>query len=69
MSRVPDIPAAPVLPPATVGILGGGQLGRYCVMAARTMGYRTMVLEPDQFSPAGAARYPAEPYLEARARR
>ncbi len=55
MSRVPDLPAAPVLPPATVGILGGGQLGRYFVMAARTMGYRTVVLEPDQFSPAGAA--------------
>ena len=27
--------------------VGGGQLGRYFVMAARTMGYRTMVLEPD----------------------
>ena len=43
----------PILPPATVGILGGGQLGRYAVMAARTMGYRTMVLEPDPHAPAG----------------
>ncbi len=43
----------PVLPPATLGVLGGGQLGRYLVMAARTMGYRTMVLEPDATAPAG----------------
>lgn len=46
---------APVLPPATLGVLGGGQLGRYFVMAARTMGYRTIVLEPDPGAPAGAA--------------
>jgi len=44
----------PVLPPATIGVLGGGQLGRYFVMAARTMGYRTMVLEPDPQAPGGA---------------
>jgi 5-(carboxyamino)imidazole ribonucleotide synthase len=44
----------PILPPATIGILGGGQLGRYALMAARTMGYRTMVLEPDPWAPAGA---------------
>lgn len=44
----------PIVPPATLGILGGGQLGRYFVMAARTMGYRTMVLEPDPAAPAGA---------------
>ena len=42
-----------IRPPATLGILGGGQLGRYFVMAARTMGYRTMVLEPDPHAPAG----------------
>jgi 5-(carboxyamino)imidazole ribonucleotide synthase len=46
---------APILPPATLGVLGGGQLGRYFVMAARTMGYRTIVLEPDPAAPAGAA--------------
>jgi 5-(carboxyamino)imidazole ribonucleotide synthase len=45
---------APILPPATLGVLGGGQLGRYFVIAARTMGYRTMVLEPDPHAPAGA---------------
>jgi 5-(carboxyamino)imidazole ribonucleotide synthase len=43
-----------ITPPATLGILGGGQLGRYFVMAARTMGYRVIVLEPDAASPAGA---------------
>ena len=46
-------PAA-VEPPATIGMLGGGQLGRYALMAARTMGYRTIVLEPDPRAPAGA---------------
>jgi 5-(carboxyamino)imidazole ribonucleotide synthase len=42
-----------IVPPATLGILGGGQLGRYTVLAAHTMGYRTMVLEPDPGAPAG----------------
>lgn len=42
-----------VVPPATVGMLGGGQLGRYAIMAARTMGYRTVVLDPDPAAPAG----------------
>lgn len=44
---------APIVPPATIGMLGGGQLGRYAVMAARTMGFRTVVLEPDPGAPAG----------------
>jgi 5-(carboxyamino)imidazole ribonucleotide synthase len=43
-----------IAPPATLGVLGGGQLGRYFVMAAATMGFRTMVLEPDPDAPAGA---------------
>ena len=42
-----------ITPPATVGVLGGGQLGRYFVLAAHTMGYRTVVLEPDPSAPAG----------------
>ncbi|MDO8362124.1 MAG: 5-(carboxyamino)imidazole ribonucleotide synthase [Actinomycetota bacterium] len=46
-------PTSTVVPPAMLGILGGGQLGRYFVMAARTMGYRTTVLEPDADAPAG----------------
>lgn len=45
--------SAPVLPGATLGILGGGQLGRMFTLAARTMGYRVMVLDPDAASPAG----------------
>ncbi|MDJ0771377.1 MAG: 5-(carboxyamino)imidazole ribonucleotide synthase [Ilumatobacter sp.] len=44
----------PIAPPATIGMLGGGQLGRYALMAARTMGYRTIVLEPDPHAPAGS---------------
>lgn len=43
----------PILPPAQLGILGGGQLGRLFVVAARSMGYRVMVLDPDPHSPAG----------------
>ena len=42
-----------IAPGATLGMLGGGQLGRYAVMAARSMGYRTVVLEPDPGAPAG----------------
>jgi len=41
------------LPGATLGILGGGQLGRMFTIAARTMGYKVMVLDPDFASPAG----------------
>jgi 5-(carboxyamino)imidazole ribonucleotide synthase len=43
-----------ILPGATVGVLGGGQLGRMFTMRARTMGYRVVVLDPDVHSPAGA---------------
>ena len=54
MTDSTDAPANQMIkPPAMLGILGGGQLGRYFVMAARTMGYRTTVLEPDPNSPAG----------------
>ena len=44
-----------ILPGDTVGVLGGGQLGRMFVLRARTMGYRTVVLDPDPGSPAGSA--------------
>lgn len=44
-----------ILPPATLGVLGGGQLGRYFVLAAHELGYRTLVLDPDANSVAGAA--------------
>ncbi len=36
-----------ILPGATLGILGGGQLGRMTAMAARPLGYRVHVLDPD----------------------
>jgi 5-(carboxyamino)imidazole ribonucleotide synthase len=42
-----------ILPDATLGILGGGQLGRMFTLAAYSMGYRVVVLDPDPHSPAG----------------
>jgi len=44
----------PVLPGATLGILGGGQLGRMTAMSARTLGYNVEALDPD---PSCAARF------------
>jgi 5-(carboxyamino)imidazole ribonucleotide synthase len=43
----------PILPGATIGILGGGQLGRMTAMAARTLGFDVHALDPD---PACSAR-------------
>ncbi len=43
----------PILPGATLGVLGGGQLGRMFTTAAQTMGYKVVVLDPDPASPAG----------------
>jgi len=37
----------------TLGVMGGGQLGRMFVQAAQSMGYFTVVLDPDVISPAG----------------
>ncbi|WP_018232688.1 5-(carboxyamino)imidazole ribonucleotide synthase [Thioalkalivibrio thiocyanodenitrificans] len=42
-----------ILPGETLGMLGGGQLGRMFTVAARTLGYRVLVLDPDTGSPAG----------------
>ena len=42
-----------LLPGATLGVMGGGQLGRMLVHAAQSMGYFTAVLDPDTHSPAG----------------
>ena len=39
--------------PATLGVMGGGQLGRMFVHAAQRLGYATAVLDPDAQSPAG----------------
>ena len=44
----------PLLPSAMLGILGGGQLGRFFVIAAHEMGFKVTVLDPDPKSPAGA---------------
>ena len=42
-----------IAPGATLGVMGGGQLGRMFVHAAQQMGYATAVLDPDVASPAG----------------
>lgn len=42
-----------LLPGATLGVMGGGQLGRMFVQSAQAMGYFTAVLDPDPTSPAG----------------
>jgi 5-(carboxyamino)imidazole ribonucleotide synthase len=42
-----------ILPGSTLGVLGGGQLGRMFVQAAQRMGYLTAVLDKDPISPAG----------------
>ncbi|MDA8523606.1 5-(carboxyamino)imidazole ribonucleotide synthase [Acidovorax sp. NCPPB 4044] len=49
----PDDTQRPLLPGATLGVLGGGQLGRMFAHAAQAMGYFTAVLDPDADSPAG----------------
>jgi len=41
-----------ILPGSTIGILGGGQLGRMTAMAARSLGYRIQVMDPDPSCPA-----------------
>ena len=60
-----------ILPGATLGMLGGGQLGRMFTTAAQTMGYKVIVLDPDPQSPAGiiadqhlCAKYDDEAVLE-----
>ncbi|MFV8828689.1 5-(carboxyamino)imidazole ribonucleotide synthase [Alkalihalobacterium sp. APHAB7] len=40
-------------PGKTIGILGGGQLGRMMALSAREMGYQIAVLEPQENSPCG----------------
>jgi 5-(carboxyamino)imidazole ribonucleotide synthase len=51
-----------ILPGATIGILGGGQLGRMTAMAARSLGYHLEALDPD---PSCAARFVVERCLTA----
>jgi len=44
---------APILPGATIGVLGSGQLGRMFAIAARRMGYRVHTFSPDLDTPTG----------------
>ena len=45
---------ADYLPPgATIGILGGGQLGRMLALAAARLGFDVVILDPEENSPAG----------------
>ncbi len=53
MSHLPIQQEPIILPPAMLGMLGGGQLGRFFVIAAHEMGYQVTVLDPDKNSPAG----------------
>ncbi|WP_298011393.1 5-(carboxyamino)imidazole ribonucleotide synthase [uncultured Aquabacterium sp.] len=55
-----------ILPGATLGVMGGGQLGRMFVHAAQAMGYRTAVLDADPTSPAGLVSHAhiQTPYLD-----
>lgn len=52
------------MPPAAIGILGSGQLGRMLAIAARQLGYRVHVYSPDRDSPTGqlADREVSAPY-------
>jgi 5-(carboxyamino)imidazole ribonucleotide synthase len=56
MSTVPDLRAPQsnliIRPGGLIAILGGGQLGRMTAMAARTMGYRVRVMDPEPECPA-----------------
>jgi 5-(carboxyamino)imidazole ribonucleotide synthase len=55
-----------ILPGATLGLLGGGQLGRMFTVAARTLGYRVTVLDPDAHAPAAefATKHLARGYTD-----
>lgn len=44
-----------ILPGQTIGIIGGGQLGRMMALDAKNMGYRIAVLDPAADSPCGQA--------------
>ena len=47
-------PALTPLPPgSTLGILGGGQLGRMLSQAASRLGFNVVILDPEDNSPAG----------------
>jgi 5-(carboxyamino)imidazole ribonucleotide synthase len=51
-STTPPAPG-PILPGATIGVLGSGQLGRMFALSARELGYRIVIYSPENDSPAG----------------
>src|SRR3979490_583789 len=66
-SRPPEIRTMRSIPPgAWLGLLGGGQLGRMFCMAAQSLGYKVVVLDPGTDSPAGsvADRHIRADYLD-----
>ncbi|HEX6866391.1 MAG TPA: NAD(P)-dependent oxidoreductase, partial [Caulobacteraceae bacterium] len=46
------MPAFPLPPGSTIGILGGGQLGRMLAQAAARLGFDVAILEPEKDAPA-----------------
>ena len=61
--------ATAIPPGAWLGLLGGGQLGRMFCMAAQSLGYKVVVLDPGDHSPAGsvADRHLQADYLDSTA--
>lgn len=66
----------PILPGATLGVMGSGQLGRMFAIAARRMGYRVITFSPEYDTPTGqvaddevTARYDDEAAVRAFAKR
>ncbi len=59
----------PLPPGATIGILGGGQLGRMLAVAAARLGMKTVIFDPDPAAPASdvSARHICAPYEDAAA--
>lgn len=65
-SPAPAVWTRLILPGATLGVLGGGQLGRMFAMAARRLGYRVHTLAPEHDTPTGqiADRELQAPYTD-----
>jgi len=49
--------AQAIMPPAWIGIIGGGQLGKMLTLAAQNWGYKVVILDPNPASPAGAVAH------------
>lgn len=47
------MPDLPLKPGSTIGVLGGGQLGRMLSQAASRLGFNVVILDPEENSPAG----------------